>query len=487
MSDTGRLTATIGLRMQRLLYGQPTADQIAAELAQTTLIDLAHTVMLAEQSLIGGDAAAALVTEIERLRRTRFAELAATLMPRGLYLAYEQHLVAALGADVGGVLHTGRSRNDMKATATLMRLRDWLASFMEEATRLAAVLLARSRAHSHVVMPVHTHFQAAMPITYGYYLTGVAAALLREIEGVRDAARGLERCPMGAGAVAGTDLPLAPARVAELLGFREAPLHALDAIASRDVVLRLLANATGTAVLLSRLGTDLQLWSTEEFGFLRFPDRLVGSSSAMPQKRNAFLLEHVTAAAAATSGSWIAAVTAMKGTPFTNSIEVGTEAVGSAWRGLDATVDALLMCQSLVSGGRPCPERMVERARDGYTTATAVANDLVRRGVPFRSAHHQVGTAIRRALAGDRDASWWDPVVADPVAAVRRADVGGGPGAWPAAFADVHARLCAAREWQAAERARLSAARERLSSAVAAVRAGGPTRPAPIEVAGVAS
>ena len=398
MSDVGRLTATVGERTRRLVYGEPTPPELADELRWISTVDLAHLVMLTERKLISRYDAATLVRHIHTLRADNFRPLYGRPMPRGLYLAYEQHLVEALGARVGGRLHTGRSRNDLKATITAMRLRAELVDLVGEAIRLQAILLSRARAHRDVLMPIHTHHQAALPVTYGYYLAGVALALGRDVAGLRRACAALDRCPMGAGAAAGSDLSIDPARTAALLGFTGPPLHALDAVASRDGALHAVAEAASAALTLSRLATDLQLWSTAEFGFVTFPDRLVGSSSAMPQKRNAFLLEHVRAKAGTVIGAWTAAAATIRGTPFTNSIEVGTEAVAAVWPGLRAVRDGLLLTQVLVSGARPVPDRMRQRAEDGFVSATALANRLVKRGVPFRTAHHQVGEAVRAAV-----------------------------------------------------------------------------------------
>ncbi|GGX53470.1 argininosuccinate lyase [Streptomyces noursei] len=404
MTATGRLAQSLLPRTRRVVYGSPGADDVHRELDSTTTVDLAHVIMLTECGLLGQDAAAALLHEINRLRRDAFRELYGKEAPRGLYLMYEAHLVDRLGAEVGGKLHTGRSRNDLKATLTALRLRTDLADLLGEVLRLQAVLLSRARAHQGVVMPVHTHFQPAMPITYGYYLAGVATALDRDVVALHQALAGLDRCPMGAGAVSGTDLPIEPARTAALLGFAAPPLHATDAVASRDVVLRALAAAAGAGITLSRLATDLQLWSTQEFGFVEFPERLVGGSSALPQKRNAFLLEHVKAKAGAAIGAWTAAAAGMKSTPFTNSIEVGTEAIAGTWAALATVRDSVLLAQVLVSGARPQPGPMGQRARDGFVTATVIANRLVAQGVPFRTAHHAVGAAVREALdAGERD------------------------------------------------------------------------------------
>ncbi|WP_405871199.1 argininosuccinate lyase [Streptomyces zaomyceticus] len=398
MSGTGRLTGTLGPRTRRVVYGESGPEDIRQELGATTTVDLAHVVMLTERGLLPREAAAALLRRITALRADGFGALHDLPAPRGLYLMYEGHLVAELGAEIGGKLHTGRSRNDIKATITALRLRAELTDLLGEVLRLQAVLLSRARAHRSVVMPVYTHFQPAMPVSYGYYLAGIATALDRDIDALGHVLDHLDRCPLGAGAVAGTDLPIDPDRTAALLGFPHGPLHATDAVAARDTMLRAVAAAASAALTLSRLATDLQLWSTQEFGFVEFPERLVGGSSAMPQKRNAFLLEHVKAKAALAVGAWTASAAAMKSTPFTNSIEVGTEAVGAGWPALAAVRDSVLLTQPLVSGARPVPARMEQRAREGFVTATVIANRLVAQGVPFRTAHHVVGEAVRMAV-----------------------------------------------------------------------------------------
>lgn len=473
-ASTGRIAATVAARTRRIVYGCPTPAQVARELRATTRIDEAHLVMLAERGLIGSAAAAALLRHIDRLRTDGFRALLAVDTPRGLYLAYEEHLIAALGADVGGRLHTGRSRNDLKATATAMRLRAELHGLVAGLVRLQAVLLGRARVYRDVVMPVHTHFQAALPVTYGYYLTGVALALGRDIAAVRRCADELRRCPMGAGAAAGSALPIDPARVAALLGFDEPAPHALDAVASRDVPLRALAAAAGAALTLSRLAADLQLWSTAEFGYVTFPDRLVGGSSAMPQKRNAFLLEHLKARAGAVIGAYTAAATVTRATPFTNSIEVGTEAVAATWPGLAAAVDGVELAQSLVLGARPVPVRMLAGAEEGFVGATALANRLLRDGMPFRTAHHVVGDAVRRAV--DRGATRLSTV--DLPAALAGTDHsmdtlvadqrhGGGPGDFDGGFAVAYDDLARNTRWCTTARQQQRTARRSLTAAVA--------------------
>jgi len=476
VSGTGRLLGELGIRTRRIVYGDLLPADIEAELALTARVDRAHVVMLVERGLISPDAGGELLSCTHELAADRFRVLASRPAPRGVYLMYERYLIEHLGSHVGGVLHTGRSRNDLKATVTALRFRDWALAFSEQAARLEAVLLSRARAHQAVPMPIYTHFQAAMPVTYGYYLLGMALAVAREAAAIQAAASALDVCPLGAAAVAGTDLPIDPTRTAELLGFSTTTTHALDALASRDVPLRVLASAASLAVTLSRFAMDLQLWSSAEFGFVRFPDRLVGGSSAMPQKRNAFLLEHVKAKAGIALGAWTGTASMMKSTPFTHSIEVGTEAMAEVRRGLGAVDEAVQLCQVLTSGAVPIADRMRECAEKGFTTATSIANRLVQHGMPFRAAHHMVGEAVRKAvdagatsLAGFGPPGWLDEIgladldIVDLVAAHRH---GGGPGAFAVPYGHAVVEWARQRDWHLDRRRSIARAEMALADAV---------------------
>jgi argininosuccinate lyase len=363
--------------------------------------------------------------------------------------------------------------------------------------RLVHALLRGAERHAALTMPIHTHWQAALPVTYGHYLAGVAAALLRDVAAIESAAAELDRCPLGAGAAGGTTLPIDPERTARLLGFARGVAHSLDAVASRDAVLRLLAAAAVLGVTLSRLATDLQLWSTAEFGFLRFPDELVGSSSMMPQKRNAFLLEHVKGRAGAPLGAFTAAATAMHAAPFTNSVAVGTEGVKPAWSALTEITEAAVLARLCVAGAEPQPEAMRRRAEDGFTAATELANRLVREaGLSFRRAHHEAGALVAEAAArGEslRDAAprllrahGLDPDASalDPAAVAAASAYGGGPAdaSLRACMAELRADALAAarrlrdqaRRWRAAERALDVAVAGVLAQALPPVAARGP-------------
>lgn len=477
MENTGRIKRGLTPAARRILFGADADASIEAELMYATEVDRAHLVMLAERGIVERERAGVLLDEIESLRANDFAPLRGRAAPRGLFLLYEDYLIERLGARTGGVLQTARSRNDLNSTSLRLRLRRPFHDLLREALRMQAVLLRRAARFAGVVMPAYTHYQAAVPITYGHYLAGVAAAFARDVAAVSRAGEGLGQCPLGACAVGGTSLPIDEARTASLLGFDEPVLNSIDAVASRDFVLRLLAGATIMGVTVSRLATDLLLWTTAEFGFIRMPDHLVGSSSIMPQKRNPYLLEHVQGRGASALGAFTAAATSMHSKPFTNSIAVGTEGVGHVWGALKDVTEAITLARLNVAGALPQPEAMLVRAAEGYTSATELANRLtVEGGVAFRTAHHAVGSIVTDAVAENNL-----PLEAaalkfgaggqtisleglNPASVARASAYGGGPGV--ASLENCLSRLRA--EW-AGQRRRLREQEEKWKAARAAL------------------
>ena len=400
MENTGRLRKPLTPSGRRILFGGHAFDDHALdELWQMSRVDQAHVLMLAECQIIDRDHAARLLAAIERLQAGNFAPLHKRSSVRGIFLLYEDYLIETEGAEVGGILQTARSRNDLNATVLKLRLRRPYQRLVEQAIRLHAILLRRAGKYADIVMPVYTHGQAAMPMTYGYYLAGVAKALLRDFDAILAAAGEMQSCPLGAGAVAGTSFPIRTDRTAQLLGFDSGPLHSLDAVASRDLVLRLLAAGAIYGLTLSRLATDLLQWTTAEFDFLRLPDELTGSSSAMPQKKNPFLLEHVQGRSAALMAAFVHATGSMHATPFTNCISVGTEAMKPVWSALQDLTEMTILMRLIIAGAQPNREAMLERAVKGFTVATASADRLVSKAnLDFRTAHRLIGLPWPRLM-----------------------------------------------------------------------------------------
>ncbi|MGY3677096.1 argininosuccinate lyase [Streptomyces sp. TE33382] len=482
---TGRLTSAVAPAAAEILFERHLRapdDPVAAELRPTSDVDRAHVVMLTEQGVVERETAARLLAGIDALRADGFAPLRHRPAPRGRYLAYEGHLVETLGERTGGVLHSGRSRNDLNATVLRLQLRRPYDRLLTETDALGRALTGRGHRWHTTVMPSYTHHQPAVPTTYGHYLAGVAAALVRDLDQLEHAGREIDENPLGAGAAGGTTLPVDPRRTTELLGFTEPLANSLHAVASRDLVLRLLSACSVLGVLLIRTAHDLQSWTSAENPLLRLPDDLVGSSSMMPQKRNPFLLENIQGKAAAALGALTAATTAMATARYSNAIAVGTEAVGHLWPALEATTDAVLLLRLIVEGAEPDGGLMRRRATEGHTAATALAERLVVAGVPFRTAHHEVGDISRAAVttgrpfeevAAERLTGRPPQVLAalDPASIVAAATAGGGPGPASvlAALRDTTARLDLLHAAAEARRERWAAAEEALSDAVSAL------------------
>ncbi len=388
--------------LRRMIFTPVDEEHSLEELMHITSVDQAHLIMLTECDIVAGDRTARVLHTINHLRASNFAPLRGKKSERGLFLLYEDFLIAQEGSATGGVLQTARSRNDLNATVLKLRLRRPYLEMLEQLLRLVAVLLRRARKYSDVIMPLYTHGQAAMPGSYGHYLSGIASAMLRDCGALLQSGAGLQDCPLGAGALAGTSFPIRPQRTAELLGFDHGPFNSLDAVASRDFVLRLISAAAICATTLSRLATDFMQWTTGEFDFLRLPDELVGSSSAMPQKRNPFLLEHVQGRSAALIGSFVHSAAAMHAAPFTNSIAVSTEAIKPAGEALENLKEMAVIMKFMVAGAQPNREAMLQRAIAGFTTATELANVLVREhNLDFRSAHRVAGEIVVAACESE--------------------------------------------------------------------------------------
>jgi argininosuccinate lyase len=399
-ADTGRIGAVVRDEVRRIIFGDNANAAIDTELTAATEVDRAHLVMLCRRGILPTAAAAGVLEEITALRRTGFAALRDRPAPRGLFLLYENHLIETLGSAIGGNLHIGRSRNDLNATVLRLRIRPVYGRLMTELLTLIDTVIERAASFGDVVMPAYTHGQPAVPITFGHYLAGVATALLRDAAWLEAAAEDLDCSPLGAGAVGGTTVPIDPEITAELLGFTRVAGNSVDAVASRDIVIRILGAASVLGVTLSRPANDLFVWLTDEFRFLRLPDHLVGSSSMMPQKRNPYLLEHVKGRSSAAAGAFLAATMAMHATPFTNSVAVGTEGVTRFWSAVSDSTDAIVLLRSVLAEIEPDRAVMARRVSEGFTTATGYAEELARQGVlSFREAHHAVGEAVNDAIA----------------------------------------------------------------------------------------
>ena len=432
--DTGRLKSILHPEALTIVRKPPEPATRRQDLAGLAAVDEAHLLMLAEEGILSGEKVRAVLGEIHTLRNEGFGTLAHSVAPRGTYLLYEGVLIERTGVDLAGVAHTGRSRNDINACVAKVALRSPFDTAYSALWRLRSALLQRAAQTLDVAMPVYSQFQPGLPGTYAYYLLGVEEALSRDQEALKALRLWLNTSPLGACAGGGTPFPINPATTARLLGFTATTPSALDGVASRDVTLRLLAALSISGVTVTRLAQDFQLWSTREFGFLEMPDNLAGGSSMMPQKKNPYLLEMIKGRATRVMGQLAASTAVMAKTPFSNSVEVGTEAMPGVKQALRAFSEAAQLMALIVLGAGVNPEAMARSAREGVVCASLVTDTLVAdQGEAFRAAHHKVGKAITTALEAGEDAQkaalgLVDGLADDPLEWASRYEHGGGPG-----------------------------------------------------------
>lgn len=435
MQGTGRIKASLHPEASAIVFDADLRRAVSEELPFYAEIDRAQAIMLERVGLIDRELAKNVLVELDRLQAEGFHSVAVCPAPRGSYLAYEDHLRSVIGKKASN-LHLGRSRNDINATLVKLKLRGPYRELAGELLKLLRVLCGLARAHLETVFPLHTHRQPALPSTLAHHLAAFADALARDLDALLALHPLLNRSCLGAGAGGGTTLPILPDLMARLLGFTAQPANSIDSVASRDLVLRLLAGSAILGSNLSRIAETLLLW-VGEAGLASLPDELVGSSSAMPHKRNPFLLEQVQGKAGAATGCLVAAVTAMHSTPFTNCVAVGTEATRHVWTGIDNSIGAVRLIRLCFSGLIVDQDAASAILDSSFVNAMETATRLAVNGrLDFRSAHNEIGQLVTTAiesgaptlLAAMQGGRMLDPEISPaPDVIARTARAGGGP------------------------------------------------------------
>ncbi|MCF8570653.1 argininosuccinate lyase [Gordonia sp. HY002] len=310
--------------------------------------------------------------------------------------ALERGLIERVGVELGGRLRAGRSRNDQVATLFRMWLRDGMRRVGSGLLDVAEALVAQAAANPGVVMPGKTHLQAAQPVLLGHTLLAHAQPLLRDVARLVDADRRVAISPYGSGALAGSSLGLDPVAIAEDLGFDSAADNSIDATASRDFAAEAAFVFAMAAVDLSRLGEDVILWSTPEFGYVTLADAWSTGSSIMPQKKNPDVAELARGKSGRLIGNLTGLLATLKAQPlaYNRDLQEDKEPVFDSVAQLELLLPAMA---GLVATLTFHADRMAELAPAGFTLATDIAEWLVRQGVPFRVAHEVAGACVREA------------------------------------------------------------------------------------------
>jgi argininosuccinate lyase len=359
----------------------------------------AHAAMLAAVSVIGAADEAAIQDGLNRIE----AEIEGGVFPfrdefEDIHMNIEARLRELIGP-AAGRLHTARSRNDQVALDVRLWTRDACDRAVRRLHELQRALLAQAEAHADAVMPGFTHLQPAQPVTFGHHLMAYIEMFGRDAGRFADARVRMNESPLGAAALAGSPFPIDRHATAAALGFERPTANSMDSVAARDFALESMAAASICATHLSRLAEEIVIWTTPQFGFIALSDAFTTGSSIMPQKRNPDAAELVRAKAGRIIGALSALLVVMKGLPLTYSKDMQEDKI-PLFEAFDALDLALAAMAGMAQDLTPNTQRMAEAAGSGFSTATDLADWLVRTlDLPFRDAHHVTGAVVKRAEA----------------------------------------------------------------------------------------
>ena len=320
-----------------------------------------------------------------------------------VHMNIESRLTEICG-DSGKKLHTGRSRNDQVATDIRLYLRDQVRLITKELERLLNALLDLAEQEKETIMPGFTHLQAAQPISFGHHLLAYFEMLKRDRERLQESFKRINTMPLGSAALAGTSYPINRERTAELLGFERISLNSIDAVSDRDFAIEFASNASLIMMHLSRFSEELILWSSAQFEFISLPDSFCTGSSIMPQKKNPDVPELVRGKTGRVTGNLISLLTIMKGQPLAYNKD-NQEDKEPLFDSVETIYSCLRVFADMVPTIKTNKENMYQSALKGYTTATDLADYLVKKGLAFRDAHDVVGKAVSYGIKEGKDLS----------------------------------------------------------------------------------
>ena len=357
---------------------------------------LAHARMLARQAIISDqdllDIERGMAQVQDEIESGRFEW---SLDLEDVHLNIEKRLTTLVG-DAGKRLHTGRSRNDQVATDIRLYLRDAIDDILALLAQFQSNLLDLAEREAATPLPGFTHLQVAQPVTFGHHLLAYFEMSRRDAERFADVRRRTNRLPLGAAALAGTTYPIDREFVAAQLGFDDLCENSLDAVSDRDFAIEFCAASALLMMHFSRMSEELVLWMNPRFGFVRIADRFCTGSSIMPQKKNPDVPELARGKTGRVYGHLTALLTLMKGQPLAYNKD-NQEDKEPLFDAVDTVTDTLRIFAEMMNGISARPENMRDALRQGFATATDLADYLTRKGLPFRDAHEAVGLAVRRA------------------------------------------------------------------------------------------
>ncbi len=365
---------------------------------------IAHATMLAPVGVLTDDERDTIITGLTEIQgEIERGEFNWSIPLEDVHMNIEARLTDKIGI-TGKKLHTGRSRNDQVATDIRLFMRDEIDVIEAELVRLREGMIELADREADTIMPGFTHLQTAQPVTFGHHLLAWQEMLTRDHERLLDCRKRVNVMPLGAAALAGTTYPIDRHVTAELLGFDRPAENSLDAVSDRDFAIEFTSFASILLMHLSRMSEELVLWTSAQFDFIDLPDRFCTGSSIMPQKKNPDVPELVRGKTGRVYGHLMALLTLMKSQPLAYNKD-NQEDKEPLFDAVDTVRDCLKAFADMVPAIEPKKDSMYEAARRGFSTATDLADYLVRKGVAFRDAHEIVGQSVAYGLKTKKDLS----------------------------------------------------------------------------------
>jgi argininosuccinate lyase len=363
---------------------------------------VAHATMLAKQNIISKNEAAKIVSALKNiLKDMEKGKITFSPADEDIHMAIERELINRIG-EIGGKLHSARSRNDQIVLDVRLFLRKEIIRILVLVNDLKRQLIKLAKSEIKTIMPGYTHMQKAQPILLSHYFLAFGEMFTRDAQRLNDCENRLNVLPLGAAALAGTSLPIDRQRTANILNFPAISKNSMDTVADRDFIAEFIFAASLTMMHLSRFCEDLVLWSSDEFGFVEISDAYTTGSSIMPQKKNPDVAELIRGKTARVYGDLFAIMTILKGLPmaYNRDLQEDKEPLFDA---VDTVKDCLAIFTEMIKHTKFNSAKMYAAAKGGFSTATDIAEYLVKKGIPFRRAHEIVGNIVAYCLKNKKE------------------------------------------------------------------------------------
>ena len=370
--------------------------------AQDIAGSIAHATMLEKIGVLTGEEKTKIIVGLEEIRQEiESAQFEWSVSLEDVHMNIEARLTQKIG-DAGKKLHTGRSRNDQVATDMRLYLREEIDACLVELKRLQSALIDIAEREIDTVLPGFTHLQVAQPISFGHHMLAWFEMLVRDGERLRDCRKRVNIMPLGAAALAGTTYPIDRQLTAQLLGFDAPSENSLDSVSDRDFIIEFNFVASLIMTHLSRFSEELILWVSQQFDFIELGDSFCTGSSIMPQKKNPDVPELIRGKTGRVVGNLMSLITLMKGQPLAYNKD-NQEDKEPLFDSIDTIKASLRVFADMMPSLKVKHQNMLNAAKKGFSTATDLADYLVRKGIPFRDAHEVVGKAVRLGVDTQRD------------------------------------------------------------------------------------